>query len=83
MSLMFMSILALSGCMAITVIGGVISGVDSVAKELKIKKLETKINEMKDNREKSSDKTSTVYVPSYHDMNLMTQHNMDLLDKKS
>ena len=46
MSLMFMSILSLSGCMAMTVISGVIGSVDSVAKEIKINKLEKKLDEI-------------------------------------
>ena len=46
MSLMFMSILALNGCIAVTVISGIIGGVDSVAKEIKINKLEKKLDEL-------------------------------------
>ena len=46
MSLMFISILALNGCMAMTIISGVIGGVDSVAKEIKINKLEKKLDEL-------------------------------------
>ena len=46
MSLMFISILALNGCMAMTVISGVIGSVDSVAKEIKINKLEKKLVEI-------------------------------------
>ena len=46
MILMFMSILALSGCMAMTVISGVIGSVDSVAKEIKINKLEKKLDKL-------------------------------------
>ena len=41
-----MSILALSGCMAMTVVSGIIGGVDSVAKEIKINKLEKKLDEI-------------------------------------
>ena len=41
-----MSILALNGCMAMTVISGVIGGVDSVVKEIKINKLEKKLDEL-------------------------------------
>ena len=41
-----MSILALNGCMAMTVISGVIGSVDSVAKEIKINKLEKKLDEI-------------------------------------
>ena len=43
---MFMSILALSGCMTMTIISGVIGSVDSVAKEIKINKLEKKLDEL-------------------------------------
>ena len=41
-----MSILALNGCMAMTVVSGIIGGVDSVAKEIKINKLEKKLDEL-------------------------------------
>ena len=44
MILISISILVLSGCMAMTVISGVIGSVDSVAKEIKINKLEKKID---------------------------------------
>ena len=43
---MIMSILALNGCIAVTVISGIIGGVDSVAKEIKINKLEKKLDEL-------------------------------------
>ena len=46
MSLMFISILALNGCMAMTVVSGIIGGVDSVAKEIKINKLEKKLDKL-------------------------------------
>ena len=38
-SLICISTLALSGCMALTLVSGVVGGVDSVAKEIKINKL--------------------------------------------
>tara|TARA_A100000164_G_scaffold278445_1_gene250582 strand:+ start:277 stop:474 length:198 start_codon:yes stop_codon:yes gene_type:complete len=41
-----MSILALNGCMAMTVVSGIIGGVDSVAKEIKINKLEKKLDKL-------------------------------------
>ena len=43
---MIMSILALNGCIAVNVISGIIGGVDSVAKEIKINKLEKKLDEL-------------------------------------
>ena len=43
-SLMFTSILVLNGCLALTVVGGVVGSVDSFAKEMKINKLEKKID---------------------------------------
>ena len=43
---MFISILALNGCMAMTVISGVIGSVDSLTKEIKINKLEKKLDEL-------------------------------------
>ena len=42
-----MSTLALNGCMAMTIISGVVGGVDSVAKEIKINKLEKQIEDIK------------------------------------
>ena len=50
MSLICTSILALNGCMAVTIISGVVGGVDSVAKEIKINKLEKEIEKMKKDR---------------------------------
>ena len=49
-SLICISTLALNGCMAITIISGVVGGVDSVAKEIKINKLEKEIEKMKKDR---------------------------------
>lgn len=46
-SLICISTLALNGCMAITIISGVVGGVDSVAKEIKINKLEKQIEDIK------------------------------------
>ena len=45
-----MSTLVLNGCMAVTIISGVVGGVDSVAKEIKINKLEKEIEKMKKDR---------------------------------
>ena len=39
-----MSILVLNGCLALTVVGGVVGRVDSFAKEMKINKLDKKID---------------------------------------
>ena len=50
MSLICISTLALNGCMAMTIISGVVGGVDSVAKEIKINKLEKEIEKMKKDR---------------------------------
>ena len=49
-SLICTSVLALNGCMAVTIISGVVGGVDSVAKEIKINKLEKEIEKMKKDR---------------------------------
>ena len=49
-SLICTSILALNGCMAVTIISGVVGSVDSVAKEIKINKLEKEIEKMKKDR---------------------------------
>ena len=46
-SLICISTLALNGCMAMTIISGVVGGVDSVAKEIKINKLEKQIEDIK------------------------------------
>ena len=47
MSLICISTLALNGCMAMTIISGVVGGVDSVAKEIKINKIEKQIEDIK------------------------------------
>ena len=47
MSLICTSVLALNGCVAVTIISGVVGGVDSIAKELKINKLEKQIENIK------------------------------------
>ena len=49
-SLICTLVLALNGCMAVTIISGVVGGVDSVAKEIKINKLEKEIEKMKKDR---------------------------------
>ena len=46
-SLICTSVLALNGCVAVTIISGVVGGVDSVAKEIKINKLEKQIEDIK------------------------------------
>ena len=46
-SLICTSVLALNGCVAVTIISGVVGGVDSIAKELKINKLEKQIEDIK------------------------------------
>ena len=46
-SLICTSILVLNGCMVMTVVSGVVGAVDSVAKEIKINKLEKKLIELK------------------------------------
>ena len=50
MSLICISTLVLNGCMAVTIISGVVGGVDSVAKEIKINKLDKEIEKMKKDR---------------------------------
>ena len=49
-SLICTSVLALNGCMAVTIISGVVGGVDSLAKEIKINKLEKEIKNIKKDR---------------------------------
>ena len=46
-SLICTSVLALNGCVAVTIISGVVGGVDSIAKEIKINKLEKQIEDIK------------------------------------
>ena len=67
MSLMCISTLALSGCLAVTVLSGTIGVVDSVAKEIKINKLEKRLIELK----KSKEEEDKPYVPSYKDMDIL------------
>jgi predicted Rossmann fold nucleotide-binding protein DprA/Smf involved in DNA uptake len=51
MSLICISVLVLNGCLAVTIISGVVGGVDSVAKEIKINKLEKEIEKIKKDRD--------------------------------
>ena len=67
MSLIFISTLSLNGCIALTLVGGVVGGVDSISKEIKIRKLETQIEEII----KEKEEESKPYVPSYHDMDIL------------
>ena len=64
---MCISTLALSGCLAVTVLSGTIGVVDSLAKEIKINKLEKKFMELKESKERE-DKH---YIPSYKDMDIL------------
>ena len=64
---MCISTLALSGCLAVTVLSGTIGVVDSLAKEIKINKLEKKFMELKESKERE-DKP---YIPSYKDMDIL------------
>ena len=68
MSLMCISTLALSGCLAITVLSGTIGVVDSVAKEIKINKLEKKLIELKKGKEDGAKLGSIVGQPTKEDM---------------
>lgn len=76
MSLLCTLIIALSGCLPVTIAGGAIGIVDSIGKNRRMDRIELRIDAL----EKSNDVAEhKPYVPSYHNMNLMTQHNTDLL----
>ena len=76
LSLLCTLIIALSGCLPVTIAGGAIGIVDSIGKNRRMDRIELRIDAL----EKSNDVAEhKPYVPSYHNMNLMTQHNTDLL----
>ena len=54
--------------MAMTIISGVVGGVDSVAKEIKINKLEKKLNELKKGKEDGAELGSIVGKSTKKDM---------------
>jgi hypothetical protein len=75
-SLLCISILALNGCIGLTVVGGAIGIVDSIEKNRRMDRIELRIDALEKSKDVAEHKP---YVPSYHNMNLMTQHNTDLL----
>ena len=75
-SLLCISILALNGCIGLTVIGAVIGISDSIGKNRRMDRIELRIDALEKSKDVAEHKP---YVPSYHNMNLMTQHNTDLL----
>tara|TARA_B100000131_G_scaffold269371_1_gene268674 strand:- start:164 stop:343 length:180 start_codon:yes stop_codon:yes gene_type:complete len=54
--------------MVMTVVSGVVGAVDSVAKEIKINKLEKKLNELKKGKEDGAELGSNVGQPTKEDM---------------
>ena len=76
MSLLCISILALNGCIGLTVVGGAIGIVASLEKNRRMDRIELRIDALEKSKDVAEHKP---YVPSYHNMNLMTQHNTDLL----
>ena len=75
-SLLCISILALNGCLPVTIAGGAIGIVDSIEKNRRMDRIELRIDALEKSKDVAEHKP---YVPSYHNMNLMTQHNTDLL----
>ena len=75
-SLLCISILALNGCLPVTIVGGVIGISDSIGKNRRMDRIELRIDALEKSKDVAEHKP---YVPSYHNMNLMTQHNTDLL----
>ena len=67
-SLICTSILVLNGCVVMTVVSGVVGAVDSVAKEIKINKLEKKLNELKKGKEDGAELGSIVGKSTKKDM---------------
>ena len=68
MSLICTSILVLNSCVVMTVVSGVVGAVDSVAKEIKINKLEKKLNELKKGKEDGAELGSIVGKSTKKDM---------------
>ena len=65
MILLCISTLALSGCLALTLVGGAVGMGDSFYKDMKIKKLEKKIDALEKINEQKEPKP---YIPSYTQM---------------
>jgi 3-dehydroquinate dehydratase len=57
-------------------VGGAIGIVDSIEKNRRMDRIELRIDALEKSKDVAEHKP---YVPSYHNMNLMTQHNTDLL----
>ena len=76
LSLLYTLIVALSGCLPVTIAGGAIGIVDSIGKNRRMDRIELRIDALEKSKDVAEHKP---YVPSYHNMNLMTQHNTDLL----
>mgnify|MGYP001472809802 CR=1 FL=1 len=81
LSLALISALAVSGCLGLTIVGGAVGMGDSYMKDMKIKKIEKKIEALEKQLE---DKTveakpkSKPYVPAYYDMDTF---NKGIYDK--
>tara|TARA_R100001163_G_C5052944_1_gene189549 strand:- start:542 stop:751 length:210 start_codon:yes stop_codon:yes gene_type:complete len=60
----------------VTIAGGAIGIVDSIGKNRRMDRIELRIDALEKSKDVAEHKP---YVPSYHNMNLMTQHNTDLL----
>ena len=76
MSLLCTLVIALSGCLPVTIAGGAIGIVDSIGKNRRMDRIELRIDALEKSKDVAEHKP---YVPSYHNMNLMTKHNTDLL----
>ena len=76
LSLLCTLIVALSGCLPVTIAGGAIGIVDSIGKNRRMDRIELRIDALEKSKDVAEHKP---YVPSYQNMNLMTQHNTDLL----
>ena len=74
-SLMCTSILVVSACLPLTIVGGGVGIVDGLLKDSKIKALEKKVQAIEDKLKKDAPQP---YVPSYVDMELF---NKGLYDK--
>ena len=76
LSLLCTLIIALSGCLPVTIAGGAIGIVDSIGKNRRMDRIELRIDALEKSKDVAEHKP---YIPSYHNMNLMTKHNTDLL----
>ena len=75
-SLLCISILALNGCIGLTVVGGAIGIVDSIEKNRRMDRIESRLEKLE---EANKIKKPKPYVPSYTEMDTFTKGFYDTM----